>query len=132
MSSAITPAAYLEKAKRALASARLLLEAEDTEGACNRAYYSMFDAAHAALLAVGEEIAGDSIKTHAGLIGIFSKQLVQTQRLDASLGRAFNKVQRLRQLGDYTDQVITLEETGWAIEQAAAFVQAVAGFIAKL
>ena len=46
-----TVAGYFEKAERALSGARLLLAAEDTEGACNRAYFAMFDAAHAALLA---------------------------------------------------------------------------------
>lgn len=40
----------MQKADRALASARLLLDAGDTEGACNRAYYAMFDAARAALV----------------------------------------------------------------------------------
>ncbi|EGV27515.1 HEPN domain protein [Thiorhodococcus drewsii AZ1] len=45
------PDLYLAKSRRALASARLLLADGDTEGACNRAYYAMFDAAHAALLA---------------------------------------------------------------------------------
>lgn len=38
-------AALMQKADRALASARLLLDAGDTDGACNRAYYAMFDAA---------------------------------------------------------------------------------------
>lgn len=49
---ALTPQIYLDKAARALASAKLLLVDEDIEGACNRAYYAMFDAAHAALLGV--------------------------------------------------------------------------------
>ena len=40
----------MEKASRALSSARLLLGDGDAEGDCNRAYYAMFDAAHAALL----------------------------------------------------------------------------------
>ena len=43
----------LDKADRALASVRLLLEADDGDGAANRAYYAMFDAASAALLWVG-------------------------------------------------------------------------------
>ncbi|MGY6216601.1 HEPN domain-containing protein [Methylolobus aquaticus] len=47
----MTPEQYLSKANRALASARLLLSDGDIEGACNRAYYAMFDAAQAALLA---------------------------------------------------------------------------------
>jgi len=41
---AVLPSAYLQQAQRALAGARLQLEAGDAEGACNRAYYAMFDA----------------------------------------------------------------------------------------
>ena len=33
------------KAKTAATSARILLNAGDVDGACNRAYYAMFDAA---------------------------------------------------------------------------------------
>jgi uncharacterized protein (UPF0332 family) len=35
----------MSKAARAVASARLLLDHGDVDGACNRAYYAMFDAA---------------------------------------------------------------------------------------
>jgi uncharacterized protein (UPF0332 family) len=37
----------MQMADLALASARLLLDAGDTDGACNRTYYAMFDAARA-------------------------------------------------------------------------------------
>jgi hypothetical protein len=37
------------EAESALRSAKILLDAGDIEGACNRAYYAMYDAAHAAL-----------------------------------------------------------------------------------
>jgi uncharacterized protein (UPF0332 family) len=40
---------WLQKAERALVSARLLLADGDSEGACNRAYYAMFESAQAAL-----------------------------------------------------------------------------------
>lgn len=43
----------MAKAERAAASAKLLLEVGDADGACNRAYYAMYDAARAALLAAG-------------------------------------------------------------------------------
>jgi uncharacterized protein (UPF0332 family) len=33
----------MEKASRAIASARLLLDAGDVDGACNRAYYAMHE-----------------------------------------------------------------------------------------
>ena len=46
---------YCRKADAALSAARLLLEAKDGDGACNRAYYAMFDAAHAILFALGVE-----------------------------------------------------------------------------
>ena len=37
----------MTKANRALASADKLLQDDDSDGACNRAYYAMFDAARA-------------------------------------------------------------------------------------
>ena len=42
-------AAYLVKAARTLASARNMLAIGDAEGACNRAYHAMFNAACRAL-----------------------------------------------------------------------------------
>jgi len=39
----------MDKAGKALASDRILLNAGDSDGATNRAYYAMFDAAIAAL-----------------------------------------------------------------------------------
>ena len=41
----------MAKASQAAASARLLLDTGDADGACNRAYYAMFDAARAAMQA---------------------------------------------------------------------------------
>jgi uncharacterized protein (UPF0332 family) len=49
MTNPVAAATYMRKAHRAVEAARLLLANHDTEGACNRAYYAMFDAAHAAL-----------------------------------------------------------------------------------
>jgi uncharacterized protein (UPF0332 family) len=56
MSDDLTPAALMSKAVRACESARVLLDLNDVDGACNRAYYAMFDAARAALLASGAPI----------------------------------------------------------------------------
>jgi uncharacterized protein (UPF0332 family) len=42
----------MAKAMQAAESAQALLDREDADGACNRAYYAMFEAARAALLAV--------------------------------------------------------------------------------
>jgi uncharacterized protein (UPF0332 family) len=40
----------LRKANTALSSAKLLLQSDDADAACNRAYYTMFDAARASLI----------------------------------------------------------------------------------
>ncbi len=67
----MTPQALMIKADRALASARLLLESGDVEGACNRAYYAMFDAARAALIASSAPVEPEIARTHSGLITAF-------------------------------------------------------------
>ena len=60
----------LEKATQAAASARLLLESGDMDGACNRAYYAMFDAARAVLLASEAPVGPEVARTHSGLISM--------------------------------------------------------------
>lgn len=68
----------LSKARQALRSAVILLKSGDTDGACNRAYYAMFDSARAALHYAGHEEAAVTTKTHNGLITVFSLHLVKT------------------------------------------------------
>lgn len=85
----------LHKAHTALASAKLLLESGDADGACNRAYYAMFDAARAALMAFQNSDEVLTIKTHSGLISSFSLQLVKPGMIDIELGKALNKVEDL-------------------------------------
>jgi uncharacterized protein (UPF0332 family) len=119
------PSEYLQKARRALSGARLLLQAGDTEGACNRAYYAMFDAAHAALISAGVENPEEPIKTHSGLIGAFGRHFVLGNHLAAEHGESFNKIQRLRQLADYTGEPVTVVDGAWALERAESFVRAV-------
>lgn len=69
------------KALRAVASARLLLDAGDVDGACNRAYYAMFDAARAALIKSGAPVPPEVAKTHSGLISAFSLHFHFTREL---------------------------------------------------
>jgi len=118
------PAAYMSKADRTLAAARTLLRDEDTEGACNRAYYAMFNATHAALRAAGIAAPEGGYKSHSGLVGAFGKYLVLGAQVDRDLGRALNEVQRLRQIADYLGDPPSLEDATWAVEQAGVFVAA--------
>ena len=120
----------MRKAERALDEARLLLRDNKTEGACSRAYYAMHDAAHAALLATGHEKPDAIIKTHHSLIAAFGKGLVLSGKIDAASGRAFNKVQDMRLLADYSAEPPPLDDTRSAVEQAEAFLIAIRGLIA--
>ena len=85
----------------------------------------MFDAAQAALLAVGHAADNSSAETHRGLIAMFGRVLVQTGQLDAALGRAFNRAHEVRLLADYTAEPPALADAAWAVEQAETFVTTV-------
>ncbi len=115
-------AALLEKAEKALASARLLLDANDSDGAGNRAYYAMFDGALAALAWTGVH---DHHKTHGGVIGSFGRHLVQAGHLAPEFGRSFNRIQELRLTGDYLPIPVPLDNARSAVQEAAAFVGAI-------
>jgi len=119
----MTPAELMDKASRALASARLLLDAGDTDGACNRAYYAMFDAARAALAVADDE--GMIAKTHSGLISAFSLRFVKSAEIPVELGKALNAVSELRQAGDYTGLTMPKDKAAWAVTRAEAFVAAI-------
>ena len=120
----MTPADLMDKATRAIASAKLLLDADDVDGACNRAYYAMFDAARAALILSGAPVDPTVIKSHSGLISAFSLHLVKTGHVTTDLGKALNKVAQIRLIADYTGDEVTAERAGWAVTQAAIFVDA--------
>lgn len=125
MSDALSPNTYMVKAEAALSGARLLLQAGDMDGACSRAYYAMFDAAHAALFALGVEGLRAPIKTHNGLVALFGQRVVLPGHLSPDHGEALNKVQTFRQVADYSGGPVDDDKAAWAVERADAFVAAV-------
>lgn len=119
----MTPDDVLVKAAQALASAKALLALGDADGAANRAYYAMFDAARAALLASGRIVATESIRTHSGLITAFSLHLVKTGKIPVELGRSINKAEDIRLAADYKDTPVEHEAAAWAVDEAEHFVR---------
>lgn len=115
----------MRKADQALLSARQLLDAGDVDGACNRAYYAMYDAAHAALRAVNVDDSASTTKTHRGLIAAFGQYLVLAVHVPAEMGSALNQVERLRLLADYTGDPVRNEDASWAVGRAEIFVAAI-------
>lgn len=118
----MTPQELLLKANRALESARLLLESGDVDGACNRAYYAMFDAARAALIATRAPVQAEVARTHSGLIAAFSMHLVKPGLIAVEHGRSLNKVEDLRLIADYKGDPVSADKGTWALEQAVKFV----------
>lgn len=118
---------FLTKAKTTVRSARLLLDAGDTNSAVNRAYYAMFDAARAALGTVDEKLL--NTKRHATVIRRFGKHLVEERGFDRSLGRLFSQTEDVRVTADYEDERVDEAAARKALEGAERFVAAVELFI---
>jgi len=120
----LNPAELMAKATRAAESAALLLNAGDLDGACNRAYYAMFDAARAALLAAGVQTGAEVPRTHGGFISAFSLHLVKPGRVSLELGRALNRAEEIPLVADYKGETVDQKHAAWAVAQASVFVQA--------
>lgn len=126
----MTPGELMVKAVRAAASAEVLLDAGDAEGACDRAYYAMFNAARAALSASSPPVESPAGKTHHGLIAAFSLHLVKTGRVPVEYGKSLNKVEELRLIADYRGDAIDLDQAAWAVEQSHAFIRHIQSILA--
>lgn len=103
------------KALRAARSARRLEADEDSEGACDRAYYAVFNAIRTLLEADGV-VKPDEEKTHSSTLRSFSKEFVRAGKVDKALGGAVYFVQDLRLNADYSRIYSTAEEARQAIE----------------
>lgn len=108
----------MAKALQAAASAKVLLETGDADGACNRAYYAMFDAARAALLACGQEVG----TTHKGVLNAFSEHLVRNGPLPKEMGRLLKQAETRRYVADYDGSPVEISDALVMVGQAEAFV----------
>lgn len=116
------------KAVRATVSAKVLLDAGDADGACNRAYYAMFDAARAALLASGHEVG----KTHRGLLNSFANDLVKNELIPKEMGRLLKRAETFRYVADYSEELVELSDAIEMVAQAEIFVDTLQDYINQL
>lgn len=110
----------MAKAVQALESAKLLLDAGDADGASNRAYYAMFDAARAALLTLGLDVG----KTHKGVLSAFSDRLVKNGPIPKEVGRLLKHAETFRYVADYEGDPVELGDARQLVQQAETFVAA--------
>lgn len=124
MTNRLTPLTLMAKAERACTPARALLDLSDVDGACNRAYYAMFDAARAAPLISGAPLASNIGRTHSGLISAFGNHLIENGPVSKELGRLLNRAEEVRLVADYTCDSVELIDARDMVEQAEIFVAA--------
>jgi uncharacterized protein (UPF0332 family) len=126
----VTANVWLAKSGRCLQSAALLLESDDPDSACNRAYYAMFNAARAALRAVGQDELAMA-KTHSGLVAAFGLHIVKAGHVPAALGRLFGRESLRRMVSDYEGDGVSFAEAQEAIGNAKRFVEAITAWMAQ-
>ena len=114
----------MQRAARAMRSARLLLNDDDVVGACNRAYYAMFEAAQASVLSAGNADPAD-IRTHSGLIRRFGIDVVQAGLIPRETGRLLAQAQQVRRMTDYNQAHLDGADAEQFIAKADKFVTAV-------
>jgi uncharacterized protein (UPF0332 family) len=109
------------KAVQAASSAADLLENGDTDGACNRAYYAMFDSARAALIQAGHQIG----KTHKGVLALFSEQFVKPGLVSKEVGKSLKKAETFRYVADYDSASVNYSDAQDLVILAQYFVNLV-------
>nr|WP_288118127.1 HEPN domain-containing protein [Thiomonas sp.] len=117
----------MAKTAQAAESARALLERGDADGACNRAYYAIFDAARAALLAAGHDVG----KTHRGVLNRLQRPtLVKDGPMSKEAGRLLKHAEAFRYVADYSDNAVDLTDASELVRQAETFVATVRSMLA--
>jgi uncharacterized protein (UPF0332 family) len=126
----IVTSRFLQKAEVGVKGARMPLEAGDTDGACSRAYYAMYDAARATLDWAGITPGSGGFKTHRGLIAAFSMHLVKPGLFPAEPGRAIQRAQTVRLVADYEAEPVPHDDAVETVAKAEAFVSTAAALLA--
>jgi uncharacterized protein (UPF0332 family) len=79
------------------------------------------DAASAALLKAGVHLP----KTHAGLVSAFGLTVVGGGRVEKAIGASLNRVQRMREIADYTGDGLAVADAQEAVKLARDFIKAI-------
>lgn len=104
----------IEKAKKSLQAAQLLLANDLADFAASRAYYTMFYLAAAFLIGKGLKFS-----KHGSLIAAFGQHFVKTGEVDAKFHRYLLDAQDDRIIGDYAAKsVLSKTEVATMISQA--------------
>lgn len=116
------------RARNRLRQALRDMDGNEYDSACNRAYYAVFEASHAALAALGVLEA----KTHRGLNNQFHHHVVNAGLIDRHTGGFLSKIEDNRLLADYVEDVIPEHKAREAVDMAREFVEAMEAKLAMM
>ena len=115
----------VQRARRTLRTAWLAFEDGDYASAINRAYYSIFYAANAALSTRNLER-----HKHTGVISEFRLQFIKTRLLEREYSAFFGDVMDARHSSDYDFMVdVERERAKSAVDEAERFVTRIEQFL---
>ena len=117
----------IEKGKEKLDAAKVLLREGFIDDAISRAYYGVFHAASAVLLAEGI-----TVDSHSGLKTMFGLRLIKPGKIDQKYGRWLNRLKDERENGDY--DIFTSfdrEDAENSITEAEEFIQEMKRYLIK-
>ncbi len=115
----------INRARKYIKSAAMLIEEEDYESSVSRSYYAMFYCVEALLLTQGM-----SFSSHKGVISAFGQHFVKTGIFDKEMSRELSRAFEKRQLGDYEYTfVISGEEAEEILENAKGFTGKVVTYL---
>lgn len=111
----------IERAKKYLRSAEILIQEEDFESSVSRAYYAMFYSVQAMLLTKNL-----SFSSHKGVLSAFGEHFIKSGVFSREMGRELNRAFEKRQIGDYEYTfVISKEEADQVLENGKRFVDVI-------
>jgi len=118
----------LELAEEMLADALALHKEGRLRSAADRAYYSIFHAAQAALASRGLK----APRTHKGLRSQFGEQLISTGMLERDYSRDLTKAFEMRQESTYEAYgLVAGDEVSDLIGRAERFLKRIKGFVSE-
>jgi len=109
-----------------LRAARHLLDGGFFGQAVSRAYYAVFHAAEATLLAIGE-----TRSKHSGVLAAFGQLVVRPGGFDESTARILRSLFERRNEADYLGVPVTAEAAETALADAERFVAAVEAWLTE-
>lgn len=119
---------FIESAKKRLASAQVLLNSDLYRDSISRSYYTVLDAADAALIAKGF-----TPKSHEGTITLFGAHFVKVGLVPKDYDSLFRRIHKARNDADYKPQIkFTRDDAERWFNRAQIFVDTIDTLLPRL